>query len=188
MTLFPYPEEFIAYLAEYFGSRDYFECHEWMEALWKKEKGKPQENCWLVLVRVAVAQYHARRGNSAGAYKLLAKAAREVDPAAMDGIGLDGRRLAGVLRDRLAAWGGPNGVAYSDLELPITDPELLRLARQAASARGWAWGAPGDQVARELIDRHALRDRAEVIDARAAAAREKAQEREKRRHTSEDDA
>lgn len=178
MTLFPYPEEFIAYLAEYFGSRDYFECHEWMEALWKKEKGGPREGCWLVLVRIAVAQYHARRGNGAGAYKLLAKAAREIDPSAMDGIGLDGRRLAGMLQERLAAWNGPAGVAYSDLELPIADPELLRLARERAEARGWPWQAPGDQVAPELIHRHALRDRRKVVAARAAAAQERAKSRE----------
>lgn len=177
VTLFPYPEEFIAYLAEYFGSRDYFECHEWMEALWKKEKGEPRESCWLVLVRIAVAQYHARRGNGAGAYKLLAKASGEIEPIAMDGIGLDGRRLAAMLKERLAAWGGPEGVAYSDLELPIADPELLRLARGECAARGWTWGAPGDEVASELIHRHALRDRREVIAARAAAADERAERR-----------
>lgn len=31
-----YPEAYIEYLAEFHGSRDYFECHELLEEHWKK--------------------------------------------------------------------------------------------------------------------------------------------------------
>lgn len=176
-TLYPYPETFIAYLAEYFGSRDYFECHELMEELWKSEKGEPQEGCWLVLVRIAVAQYHARRGNAAGALKLFAKAARELDPSAMERIGLDGGRLASMMRERLSEWRGPGGVRYADFELPLADARLLQSAQALARERGWSWGTPGDRVAAEVIHRHLTRDRSEVVAARAAAAQERAEER-----------
>ncbi|GIO11548.1 hypothetical protein J19TS2_11030 [Cohnella xylanilytica] len=181
MTLSPYPPEFISYLAEYFGSRDYFECHELMEELWKKEKGSPSEGSWLVLVRIAVAQYHARRGNGRGAYKLLAKAAEEADPGELGRIGLDGARLAAMLRERVEAWGSPDGVFYAELELPIADPLLLRLARELCAARGWAWGAPAEAIPSEVVHRHATRDRSEVIAARAEAADARAKARARSR-------
>jgi predicted metal-dependent hydrolase len=179
LSIGPYPEEFIAYLAEFFGSRDYFECHELMEALWKKEKGTGREGCWLVLVRIAVAQYHARRGNGEGAYKLLAKAAAEVDPPRMNGIGLAGERLAAMLRDKVAGWGSPADVRYEDFELPIADPSLLQAARELCAERGWKWGTPIGEVSAEIVHRHLRRDRSDVVAARKAAAESRAADRER---------
>jgi len=173
----PYPPEWIAYLAEYFGSRDYFECHEQMEALWKKEKGTDRERCWLVLVRIAVAQYHARRGNGAGAYKMMAKAAEEIEPARMDAAGLDGERLADMLRGLVARWQGPAGVRYEDFALPVADPALLQAARERCAEQGWTWGTPAGEAGADIVHRHLRRDRSAVIAARQAAAAEKARRR-----------
>src|SRR4051812_35171870 len=110
ITLFPIPEPFVRYLAEYHATRDYFECHEIMEEYWKEKKEAEYAGCWLVLIRIAVMQYHARRGNGAGARKLLAKAVSEIEPERMDELGLDGRRLGRMLANRRLAWVSDNDV------------------------------------------------------------------------------
>lgn len=176
-----YPEAYIDYLAEYFGSRDFFECHEIMEEYWKKTSGSELSGCWLMLIRIAVVQYHARRGNGAGAYKLLIKAVEEIQPRLMDRLGLDGERLARMLKERAQAWGGPEGVRYEDFELPIADPELLRLAQARCAEKGWIWASPGQQAPGEIVHRHLTRDRTDVVAARKAAAAFRAASRGERK-------
>ncbi|MBB6730382.1 DUF309 domain-containing protein [Cohnella zeiphila] len=178
MTLSPYPESLIDYLAEYFGSRDFFECHEIMEEHWKRDGESPLARCWLALIRIAVMQYHARRGNQAGAYKLLVKTAEEFEPEWMGMMGLDGTRLADMLRERREKWTAPDRAVYEEFELPIADPELLRLARQACEERGWSWRTPLHAVPDEVVHRHHLRDRREVIASREKAAEAKSAQRQ----------
>ncbi|MBN2983943.1 MULTISPECIES: DUF309 domain-containing protein [Cohnella] len=173
-----YPEEYIEYLAEYFGSRDFFECHEIMEEYWKKTPDSEWSVCWLVLIRLAVVQYHARRGNGAGAAKLLAKASGEVRPDLMDRLGLDGAELERMIKDKLTAWSGGDAT-YEEFELPIADPELLRLVRTRCEEKGWGWATPRQRVPDDIVHRHLRRDRSEVVSARAAAAELKAAKREK---------
>ncbi|WP_168735866.1 DUF309 domain-containing protein [Cohnella fermenti] len=174
-----YPEPLIDYLAEYYGSRDFFECHEIMEHYWKEEKGSPLEGSWLVLIRIAVLQYHARRGNRAGAAKLLRKAVREIDPARMDEIGFDGARLKAELEALERRWNREDDIAYAELELPIRSPSLLRLAQERCAAQGWTWGTPLERLNDGIVNRHLLRDRTEVIEERENAARSKAELRDR---------
>jgi len=169
LTLSPYPEPLIDYLAEYFGSRDFFECHEIMEEYWKRKRQSPEARCWLLLVRLAVMQYHARRGNRIGAYKLFVKAVEEFEPALLQAVGIDGARLGAMLRERKAKWTEPEKAAYEEFELPLADPELLRRARRACEERGWNWQTPLREVPEEIVHRHHLRDRRDVIAARLEA-------------------
>ncbi|MCC3373223.1 DUF309 domain-containing protein [Cohnella sp. REN36] len=176
---YPYPAEFVAFLAEYHGTRDYFECHEIMEEFWKREreKGGRHVGCWLVLTRLSVVQYHARRGNGRGAFKLLSKANAEIDGVLMSEIGLDGERLTAMMRERLAAWGQPEGVRYDDFNLPIREPALREAARRRSAELGAAWQADGMAAGEDVVHRHATRDRTEVEEARAASAQRKALDR-----------
>jgi len=169
LTLFPIPEPFLLYLAEYHGTRDYFECHEIMEAYWKQKKEAAYEGSWLVLIRIAVMQYHARRDNARGARKLLAKAAEEIEPQRMDELGLDGRRLKQMLDRRMAAWTDDGRVVYDDFDLPIADDALLEAAVRKTEALGASWRAPGALAADDIVHRHLTRDRTEVLEARKAS-------------------
>lgn len=169
-----YPDEYIQYLAEYYGSRDYFECHEIMEEYWKEHPESPLVGCWLVLIRIAVALYHARRGNRSGALKLMGKAAQEADAGQLDEIGIDGAKLKGTLEDTYRRWIESTAIAYEDLDLPFTDAGLLEMARNRSLALGYPWGINGSEAGDSVIHRHKLRDRSDVIEAREESAKRKA--------------
>ncbi|MFC4304780.1 DUF309 domain-containing protein [Cohnella boryungensis] len=179
MTSSDYPEAYIAYLAEYYGSRDYFECHEIMEEYWKEGESSEYESCWLVLIRVAVAQYHARRGNWKGAIKLMDKAARETEaaPGLFKRLGVDGAALGRRLRSAVQEWSGP-APAYRDLELPIVDEALTVRAKEHCRKLGYEWSIPGLKAGDDIIHRHLTRDRQEVVSARAESAKRKSLSRE----------
>ncbi|MFB9275146.1 DUF309 domain-containing protein [Cohnella cellulosilytica] len=168
-----YPQAYIDYLAEYYGSRDYFECHEIMEEYWKEDELPEFRTCWLVLIRIAVCQYHSRRGNWSGAVKLMGKAAAEAEPALFDRLGVDGGELAELLGRTAQDWSGP-GAAYRDLDLPIRDKRLLDAVRRRCAELGYTWALPGLHAGEDVIHRHLTRDREEVVAARAESARRKA--------------
>jgi hypothetical protein len=174
----PYPPSYIRYLAEYHGSRDYFECHEIMEEHWKEQAGSRHESCWLALIRIAVASYHARRGNWTGALKLLAKTAETIESARMDELGLDGASLKALLSQTVRDWADERGRRFRDLELPIADPSLLRECRRVCAEEGWTWQPPPGEVPPEVVNRHLTRDRSGVVDARLQAALRKREGRE----------
>lgn len=75
-----YPLAYIEYLAHFHGSRDYFECHELLEAHWKLEQNHERKVIWHGLIQVAVASYHERRGNFAGAVKMMEQAVNRLSP------------------------------------------------------------------------------------------------------------
>lgn len=173
----PYPDEYVQYLAEYFGSRDYFECHEIMEEYWKEHPDSKRSGAWLVLIRIAVALYHARRGNRAGAVKLMGKAAHEADEAQFNQLGIDGAKLKSMLQASVAEWAASDTITYTDLDLPIVDDTLLELAKHRSDACGYTWRIGGLDAGDAVINRHKLRDRSDVIAARAASVQRKALER-----------
>ena len=172
-----YPDAYVKYLAVFHGARDFFECHEIMEEYWKSQSGARHEKCWLTLIRIAVACYHARRGNWPGARKMMDKALQDMNPVLMDELGLDGRRLAGLMRDALHRWTYEKDTAYEDPDLPVADPALLGEAILVCRENGWTWGTPSHAVAPDVIHRHLMRDRTEVIKARNEAARKKREAR-----------
>lgn len=171
-----YPQAYHRYLATYYGSRDYFECHDIMEEYWKEHPSDRYAGCWLVFIRIAVACYHARRGNWAGARKMMAKAAAETDPALMSELGMDGEALASLLAATSREWEGGAAV-YRDLPLPLADPALERESRFLCAANGWTWDMPLHQVEADIVHRHLTRDRTAVVEARRQSAERKMQAR-----------
>jgi len=55
---------------ELFNEREFFDCHEVLEAYWKQQC-EPDKQLTQGLIQIAVAYYHVCRGNRAGALKLL---------------------------------------------------------------------------------------------------------------------
>lgn len=178
-----YAEAYINYLIEFHATRDYFECHELLEEHWKKQgQQAPLANAWVGLIQLAVALYHHRRGNAAGARKLLQQAGPRLQAKEVEQLGLSGDRLERMVCSLLARLETEGrDAAYTDIELPFADPELERLCRQRAAERGLEWGRSSPMSERLLIERHKLRDRSDVIAARAEAAARRGS-REQRGH------
>ncbi|MFC0332688.1 DUF309 domain-containing protein [Paenibacillus sepulcri] len=162
-----YPKAYILYLVEFHGTRDYFECHELLEEYWKEHPGDAYADTWVGLIQIAVGSYHHRRGNLRGAAKMLRQSLDRLVPQHLAGLGLDGHELIRMVRERLA--GLEVEEPFRDINLPITDEALRLECEEICSSRNLVWGAesPEDQ---ELLHRHTLRDRSDVIAARAAAA------------------
>ncbi|MFI7542862.1 DUF309 domain-containing protein [Actinoplanes sp. NPDC049599] len=58
-----------------------FHAHEVLEATWKAA-GEPEREFWRGMAQLAVGLTHARRGNTAGAARLLRRAADRIEPYA----------------------------------------------------------------------------------------------------------
>lgn len=167
-----YPKAYIDYLVHFHGDRDYFECHEILEEQWKRD-GRKRE--WLILIQIAVAFYHYRRGNSSGALRLIKRARTLLEEARgmIRRLGLDEKELAVLLEkaaERIA-----RGEPYESIELPIRDRSLYEQCQAACAERQLVWGQASDLTDINLVDKHRRRDRSDVIAAREQKKRAKAE-------------
>jgi predicted metal-dependent hydrolase len=109
-----------------FNHGDWFDCHETLEELWKKEGGEVR-GFYQGILQVAVALHHWREGNFEGAMSLLARGAahlRGVSPVCqgvdVSGFVADTDRM----REVLASLGQAHMSALDERLIP-----LLRLVR-----------------------------------------------------------
>ncbi|PLR84568.1 DUF309 domain-containing protein [Bacillus canaveralius] len=167
-----YPKAYISYLAHFHGDRDYFECHEILEEYWKSINGE-KESVWVGLILTAVSAYHHRRGNFSGAHKTLKKAISIFESKRGDlaELSLDEELLLENLNDLLAAI--ENKKPYTSFAFPITDKMLIASCIQECEFTGMNWESPSDLNNENLLHRHLLRDRTDVIEEREQARREK---------------
>ncbi|ANY69102.1 hypothetical protein BBD42_23415 [Paenibacillus sp. BIHB 4019] len=170
-----YPGHYVSYLVEFHATRDFFECHELLEEYWKEHPEDERALIWVGLIQLAVGQYHERRGNLAGAAKMYEQALGKLTAVALDSLGLNGAKAVVELEAVLARAKQLEEAiapAYQDMNLEIIDAELQVLCEQECTERGIAqkqWGLPSDMADEALIHRHTLRDRSDVIAARAEA-------------------
>lgn len=180
-----YPKPYIEYLLHFHGSRDWFECHEIMEELWKAETSMERKQWWLTLVQIAVGLYHERRGNMAGACKMLRSAMSHANQVPWHDLGLDGEQLLSQLEAKLTELNRSGAAGerisvrpdYEEWNLPIADPDLCEQCKEQCEHRGWIWCSTNSHVMDDVVHRHMLRDRQDVIAARAEAHRLKQRER-----------
>ncbi|MUT65367.1 DUF309 domain-containing protein [Paenibacillus sp. NEAU-GSW1] len=165
-----YPNAYFRYLLEYHATRDFFECHELLEEYWKEHPDDPRSELWVGLIQLAVGHYHLRRGNSAGARKIYANALKRLNPSGLASLGLDGAMLLAKLQNRQERLIANKAVEYEELDLKIVDPEVETECRRLCGEYGLVWGVSSTDIAESVIHRHKLRDRSDVIAARAAAA------------------
>ncbi|WP_219837551.1 DUF309 domain-containing protein [Paenibacillus sp. R14(2021)] len=167
----PYPAAYEHFLYEFHAVRDYFECHELLEAYWKEHPGDGFGDTWIGLIQLAVGSYHHRRGNQRGALKMFQQSLEHLAAASQaDRLGIDGQELLARIARQAAAV--ERGESFTDMNIPLTDAALLERLQLAAAVSGKVWGAPSDSD-EALLHRHTLRDRSDVIAARAAAAEAK---------------
>ncbi|QJC51981.1 DUF309 domain-containing protein [Paenibacillus albicereus] len=159
-----HPDAYIRYLAQFHGTRDYFECHELLEDYWKEHPGA-DSGLWHGLIQIAVGQYHLRRGNRGGARKMLRSAWERLRREDLGRAGLDGPALLALLDDAAGRLEAGEPLPYRSWTLPIEDPDLLAAAREESARLGAAWCVEGEP-AEEIVHRHRLRDRSGVVLAR----------------------
>jgi uncharacterized protein len=174
-----YPNSYIQYLAHFHGDRDYFECHEILEEYWKATDAGNKSSIWVAFILLAVSNYHYRRKNFTGAKRTLRKA-KEIftdSPQYCQRLGIDPDALLQLLRKRERSLN--DSIPYYSFNLPLTDPDLLKLCQKECKENGFQWGSRSDLNDAELINRHSSRDRSEVIIERKLALDEKNRARKK---------
>lgn len=157
-----YPDAYIQYLVQYHAVRDYFECHEILEDYWKDHPNSRYNQTWVMFIQLAVSLYHQRRGNRKGAIKLLSGAIKRFNETHMRELGVNGAQLLAMMKERLYSLQQDERLAYADLDIPLTDPQLLARCRHEADRQGYQWGRASDLSDTQLVNRHLLRDRSEV--------------------------
>jgi len=167
-----YPQSYIDYLVEFHATRDYFECHEILEEYWKADSEKTYEHYWVALIQLAVGQYHERRGNVSGALKMYNSSLDKLQSFKEKELGIDLPKLILQLITHIERCGSLEHV-FSDINLIFTDERLAELCYQEAATRGLVWGESSKLENNELIHRHTLRDRSEVISERERALNSK---------------
>jgi predicted metal-dependent hydrolase len=168
-----YPKEYLSYLKHFHGDRDYFECHELLEAYWKSLPQAMRSSVWVGLIQIAVSLYHQRRGNYAGAAKMMRSAVEILSRAAedVDRLGLDTKELIVRLSARLTEI--EQEKPYTSLNLPIADPALLSECEQLCRQSGLRFGQASDLTDDYLLNKHTRRDRSDVIAEREKSLLEK---------------
>lgn len=135
---------------------DYFECHEVLEEAW--QDGNREHLGYAVLIQYAVAHYHFRRGNTAGAIKSVAalKLKLPLAASALEALGIDTKAFA------------------RDLEQsPLPDTLPLDEATRRQIDRLKPTFEPNTLTFDELVHKHIHRDRTPVIEDRLLALKQR---------------
>ncbi|WP_010284345.1 DUF309 domain-containing protein [Bacillus timonensis] len=158
-----YPQAFIEYLIHFHCDRDYFECHEVLEDYWKEDPVPERKQYWVGFIQIAVSLYHHRRGNSTGALRMMKSAIKicENQKFEIEQLGIQFDNLLDVLQKKYNDI--KNGSPYESINLPIKDDNLLATCITKASQTGLTWGAASDLTNKELVHKHKLRDRSDII-------------------------
>ncbi|WP_108672309.1 DUF309 domain-containing protein [Peribacillus acanthi] len=164
-----YPEEYVAFLFHFHVTRDYFECHEILEEYWKEIDPKNRQSHWVGLILLAVSCYHHRRMNFSGAERTLHKSvqilSRETNQKHLSTLDLDTNRLNDMLLKQLVCI--KNKEDYKSMNLPINSANLLAACKTYSNENGVQWGNQVPfSVDEEILHRHLLRDRSNVIEER----------------------
>ncbi|MEH7124365.1 DUF309 domain-containing protein [Bacillus sp. JJ1532] len=169
-----YPNEYIDYLIHFHGDRDYFECHEILEEYWKRVHPKNKHSIWVGLILFAVSNYHHRRGNTGGAKRTLSKSIQifKKNLSQIEKLGLNRGKFLLDLEKRQDDLS--KGCQYTSYMFPIMDTSLISSCRDKCTQLGLNWCEDSDLNNKDLIHRHSLRDRSQVIQERLIALRSKA--------------
>lgn len=137
-----YPKAYIDYLVEFHATRDYFECHEILEEYWKEDPPKKRKRYWVGFIQLAVALYHHRRQNTAGAKRLMANSIRilQAEYRAVEDLGLDHGRLLELMQSVYEQI--ETGSAYKSIMLPIKDEKLEEACRIECKKKSIHGGSP----------------------------------------------
>ncbi|WP_332697388.1 DUF309 domain-containing protein [Halalkalibacter lacteus] len=162
-----YPKAYLDFLIYFHSDRDYFECHEVLEEHWKEQPTRSRQSHWVGLIQIAVGMYHHRRGNVNGAWRMYDKAISIItkEHKAISKLGLDVPNLLDQLKaQQMLLKTSPR--SFVDLEFPITDDALLLACKERCLQLGKEWSTQ-KEAPENLIHKHSLRDRSDIVKERA---------------------
>ncbi len=99
MTESFYPEEYLEFIRLFNGEK-FFEAHEILESLWRREKGRSKD-FYHGLIQIAAAFVHIQKGTPAGAHELFRKASSYLAPFSPAYLELDLKDLLAKTREAL---------------------------------------------------------------------------------------
>jgi uncharacterized protein len=160
------PKAFIEYLIHFHVDRDYFECHEILEEYWKNETSQQKDSIWVGFILLAVANYHHRRYNFAGAKRTLEKAIAILyhHEKEINSLGIVTDRFFQQLDSHLIKI--EKNEPYESYSLPISRSVFSKYFNHHDANK---WGNRSDLNNEYLVNRHKLRDRSDVIKERKIA-------------------
>ena len=147
---------FIHYTLLFECHADYFECHEVLEEAW--QAGNREHHGYAALIQYAVIHYHLRRENVVGAKKSLSRLKQKIDVATphLEALGID----IDSFRAHLDEW-------------PL-QARLPLMSDVRAQVDALKTTFPETELTfEELVHRHLLRDRTDVITERELALAER---------------
>jgi uncharacterized protein len=159
-----FPSALTEFLYHFHVDRDYFECHEILEEYWKKNTDQQKDSIWVGFIQLAVANYHHRRENFNGAKRTLEKAIYILSKhrEELDVLGFEVKELFTLLEKHLSAVN--DQLPYRSYILPVEiNKEHLTCIYSKEEIANLVWGKESDLSNIDLIHRHRLRDRSEVI-------------------------
>ena len=105
--------------AALFNAGLFFECHEYLEGVWRAS-AEPERTFFHGLVQAAAGCYHLEKGNLHGARTLIGKAIAKLRPFAPAALSLDVAALVAGLEGAVASAGAkPPGYVWNRADLPV---------------------------------------------------------------------
>lgn len=149
-----FPQQYLDFLFEFHMVRDYFECHEIMEAYWKSKETYPsKQTAEVALLQLSVGLYHWRRKNYDGALYELKRVAENLSQSLKDLVEvyhLSGLDFAEDISDLVYLV--ETRQEYYDYNLPLEQPILTAYCEAFELGQSWQAPSPLDDPA--IIDHH----------------------------------
>ncbi|WP_241494666.1 DUF309 domain-containing protein [Bacillus coahuilensis] len=172
-----YPGEYIQYLVHFHSDRDYFECHEILEEYWKEKDKGNKHSIWVAFIQLAVSQYHYRRNNFIGAERMLSNSIKLFlkNKDKIKDLGIDEVELEKLLNENLSQI--QRQQSYYSIAIPLIDEALVSQCQAICTEKGQRFDTISDLENSEIVERHRLRDRSDVIKTRDEAKKKKEEAR-----------
>ncbi|MEK4228908.1 DUF309 domain-containing protein [Solibacillus sp. FSL H8-0538] len=155
---------FVDYCTYFNGNEDYFECHEVLEEYWKEIAPGVKDHPLVGYVQLATGMYHLRRGNTIGAQRILLKA--KVNFEANKGSKffdyVDTSKL--MLDVDATLYCITQNRPFEPFQLTLTNTTLQTLVCEQIAKQP-------EQDPAFLFNKHMLRDRSDILEARAEKLR-----------------
>lgn len=152
---------YVDFYAYFNGNQDYFECHEVLEEYWKEVAPGDKDHVLVGLVQLATGMYHWRRSNFRGAAKILTKAVHNITRNEQSvflkplNLPLLEKQISHALSQV------EQHKSFHSFKIDLVDFELKRLVDKRILEQPKI----DDHF---LLHKHRLRDRTEILKARAA--------------------
>ncbi|MBO3458882.1 DUF309 domain-containing protein [Aetokthonos hydrillicola Thurmond2011] len=114
---------------EQFNARQFYACHDTLEALWI-EAAEPEKTFYQSILQIAVALYHLGNSNWRGAVILLGEGSNRLNryPSVYSGIDVDQLLDQSVVLLKLLQQTDQESIAGLDLEQDFPLPKIVQVA------------------------------------------------------------